>query len=220
MDWNVELKNATDAFARCLAEGDLAAPVPACPSWSLADLGNHLRGIHLWAAHAVTEGNPDGTFEPVAPEQLVDAYRDAAGHLLAVLGSTGPGAPVWTFGADTTVGFWWRRQTHETVVHVYDALAADGREARWEIAPELAWDGVDEVATVFYPRQVRLGRIEPLAGTLRLRASDADGAVEIGEREPVADLTGSAAELLLTLWRRQPAADPVAARLLKTAITP
>ena len=106
-------------------------------------------------------------------------------------------------------------------MHEYDALAAVGREDDWRIEPALAWDGVDEVATFFYPRQVRLGRITPLAGTLRLVPTDVDAApLEIGDGDPVAELTGPSSYLLLALWKRVPVEDRGGAGLLKTAVTP
>ncbi|WP_460849477.1 maleylpyruvate isomerase family mycothiol-dependent enzyme [Nocardioides ultimimeridianus] len=219
MDWIAELTSLTDGFAAELARGDLDAPVPSCPGWSLADLGNHVREVHLWAAHAVTEGDPNGSSEPVGADDLVAAYRAAAGRLTSVL-DTDPTAPAWTFGPDRTVGFWQRRQVHETLIHLYDALLATGRGDLWEPRPELAWDGVDEVATMFYPRQVRLGRTEPLARTLVLTATDVGRTTEIGGGDPI-ELTGTAADLLLTLWKRTPAPDAgVGALLASVALTP
>ena len=165
---------------------------------------------------------------------MVDWYRESARHLVDVLAEHDADAPAWTFGPEKVAGFWRRRQVHETVVHEYDALAAVGREADWSIDPALAWDGVDEVATFFYPRQVRLERISPLAGTLRLAPTDIDAApLEIPSRRsqsdllrtsgsggPVAELTGPSSYLLLALWKRVPVEDPVAAGLLQTAVTP
>ena len=105
-------------------------------------------------------------------------------------------------------------------MHGYDALAAVGREADWAIDPALAWDGVDEVATIFYPRQVRLERTAPLAGTLRLTPTDVDAApLDIGSGEPVAELTGPSSYLCWRCGSARPS-DPVAAGLLETAITP
>jgi uncharacterized protein (TIGR03083 family) len=222
MDWIPLLDDATTRFADAAASGDLDAPVPTCPEWTLADLVRHLGWVHRWAAHAVTDGTPDGN-EPYAgdPAGLVDWYRGAARHLVDVLAERDAEAPAWTFGPDKVAGFWRRRQVHETLVHEYDALAAVGREADWSTDPALAWDGVDEVATFFYPRQVRLERIRPLAGTLRLVPTDVDAAaLEIGASEPVAELTRPSSYLLLALWKRVPVEDPVAAELLRTAITP
>lgn len=222
MEWIPLLDDATSRFADAAASGDLESPVPTCPDWTLSDLIGHLGWVHRWAAHAVTHGTPDGN-EPFAggPVAMVDWYRDSARHLVDVLAEHDADAPAWTFGPEKVAGFWRRRQVHETVVHEYDALAAVGREADWSIAPALAWDGVDEVATFFYPRQVRLERIKPLPGTLRLVPTDVDATpLGIGTGDPVAELTGASSYLLLALWKRVPVEDPVAAELLQTAVTP
>jgi uncharacterized protein (TIGR03083 family) len=223
MDWIAALDDATGRFAAVLEEGDLSARVPACPEWSLADLGEHLRGVHVWAAHAVTEGNPDGEPPPgpLDREALVAGYRAAAKHLVELLAATDPDAPAWAFGPRKVAGFWRRRQVHETTMHLLDALASQDRAGEWDVDPELAWDGVDEVATMFYPRQVRLGRTEPLAGTVRLLADDVGGGpVELGAGEPVATVSGRSAYLFRLVWKRASVDDPVAARLLAAAITP
>lgn len=222
MDWIPLLDDATSRFAAAAAAGDLDAPVPTCPDWTLADLVGHLGWVHRWAAHAVTDGTPDGD-SPYAgdPPDMVEWYRESARHLVDALAAREPDAPAWTFGPDKVAGFWRRRQVHETVVHEYDALAAIGRTEAWSIDPALAWDGIDEVARFFYPRQVRLERIAPLAGTLRLVATDVAAApLELGSGDPVAELTGPASYLLLALWKRAPVDDPVAAELLRTAVTP
>lgn len=223
MDWIDLLESATSRFAEVLETGDLAAPVPACPGWTLADLGEHTRWVHAWAAHAVTAGSPDGDTSPVGTgrDALVASYRAAASTLLDVLRRTAPDEQVWTFGPETSSSFWRRRQTHEVTMHLCDALASQGREAEWLVAPELAWDGVNEVLTLFYPRQVKLGRTRPLAGTVRLVATDLDDrAVDLGESEPVAELAAPAADLLLMLWNRKPTVGPAADLLAATAVTP
>lgn len=218
--WLGPLLHATREFTEVLKTADLTAPVPSCPGWTLADLGNHVREVHLWAVHAVAEGNPGGTSEPVSPQQLAEAYPRSAHRLVDVLEAAEDDAPVWTFGADRTVAFWWRRQTHETALHLYDALMSQRNPVPWVIEPWLAWDGVDEVATLFYPRQLRLGRSEPLTNRLVLTATDVDRTTSIGEGEPV-ELTGTAADLLLTLWKRTPATDAEVTTLLASAsITP
>jgi len=222
MDWIPLLTDATDRFAETAAAGDLADPVPTCPGWSLADLVLHLGEVHLWAAHAIVNGAPDGNESyDGEPAGLVDWYRGTARRLLEVLESRAPDAPAWTFGPDKVTAFWRRRQVHETLMHGYDALAAVGREADWAIDPALAWDGVEEIETMFYPRQVRLERTAPLGGTLRLTPTDVDApSLDIGSGDPVAELTGPSSYLLLALWKRASVDDPVAAGLLETAITP
>ena len=228
MDWIARLTELTDDFAAELAEGDLGAAVPSCPGWTLADLGEHLRKVHLWAAHAVSDGKPDGMPDAttaarpaMTAEELVEGYPAAAAHLVEVLSAAAPEDAAWTFGPEQKAGFWRRRQVHEALVHLYDAMLANGTAALWDPEPELAWDGVDEVATLFYPRQVRLDRTSALVRPLRLTATDVDRSLTLGEGDDPIELALPAADLLLALWKREPVADADAAALLTAAaVTP
>ena len=220
LDWTALLATATDDFARLVDEVDPAAVVPSCPGWSVADLVDHVAGVHQWARHAVVEGTPDGVSEPAPEAGLARWY---AGHAAALRDAleVAPSTRAWTFGTEQTAGWWLRRQTHETLMHTRDLLEAAGRVGEWRIEPWLAWDGVREVATEFYPRQVRLGRTEPIPGTLRLAPTDLDvDPVVLGDAAPEVEVSASAAELLLMLWKRRPAEDPVAAALLALPLTP
>lgn len=225
MEWIEALEATTGRFAAALETGDLAAPVPTCPGWTLADLGEHTRWVHAWAAHAVTAGTPDGdTPAPGAGrEALVAGYRDAATTLVDVLRTTAPDEAAWTFGPERVSGFWRRRQVHEVTLHLYDALASQGRTAEWAIDPALGWDGVDEVATLFYPRQLRLERTGPLAAPVRLTATDLEGRSVVLEADAPGDevaLETTAADLLLMLWGRLPATGSAAAVLAQATVTP
>jgi uncharacterized protein (TIGR03083 family) len=226
-DWLPLLRTATERFAAVLDDADLTAPVPACPGWTLRDLAEHVGGVHQWAAHAVEHGTPDGTEEPAPATGVAEWYRGHAAHLVDVLEARPADAPAWTFGPEPhTTMFWRRRQVHEVEVHTWDALAATGRTHA--IDPALAWDGVDEVASVFYPRQVRLGRTEPLPGALRLVPTDVPADAVVLGQGPAYDVRGPAQDLLLLLWHRaDPAAydaaydvTPEAAALLRYAVTP
>ena len=222
-DWNALLTTATDDFARTIGEVDPVAVVPSCPGWTVTDLVDHVGGVHQWARHAVLEGTPDGQPESPAPgADLASWYAGHATALRETLRAAGPDASAWTFGTEQSVGWWLRRQSHETLMHTRDLLDAGGRVEQWTVPPELAWDGVREVATEFYPRQVRLGRTAPLPATLRLTATDLpdDAPVVIGEAEPVVEVRAPAVDLLLMLWHRQTAADAAAAELLRLPIVP
>ncbi|MCR1784234.1 maleylpyruvate isomerase family mycothiol-dependent enzyme [Nocardioides carbamazepini] len=223
MEWIDLLEDTTGRFAEVLATGDLTAPVPTCPGWTLADLGEHTRWVHAWAAHAITDGNPNGDSPAPGPEReaLLAGYRAAAAHLVDVLRRTSPDAPAWAFGPETKAGFWRRRQVHEVTMHLYDALGSQGRTGDWQPTPELGWDGVDEVATLFYPRQVRLGRSDPLPAPVRLSATDLDRSLVLEPEaagEPV-ELGASASDLLLMLWGRVPATGPAAEVLAQAKVT-
>lgn len=222
--WLGLLRAQTDRFAAVISDADLDIPVTYCPGWSLHDLVVHLGGIYQWAAHAAVQGNPH--FEP-APVQrgrpeMADWYLDHASSLIDVLTQTPVDAPAWTLDdQDRTAGFWRRRQVHETSIHTWDAEEALGQPGPMD--PWLAWDGVLEVRDVINPRQVRLGRIEPGTGAVRLAATDVPEDATIGAGEPV-EVRGSAELLLRLLWHRadpeSEGVDPRAAVLLSGAVTP
>jgi uncharacterized protein (TIGR03083 family) len=223
-----QLDRAARDVVALLAEGELDAPVPGCPRWRLLDLARHLGGIHRWARTAVAEGRPGPESDADAPTErgaLVDWFRAGAAELSETLRRTDPDTPCWTFGPrPRTAAFWVRRQAHETVMHAYDAAASQGRTRPFD--PDLASDGVDEVVTMFVPRQLRLGRIPPLPAAVALEVPD--GRRVLGDGDPAATVTGPADAVLLLLWRRTTLDDPrlavsgrsAAAAVLDLALTP
>jgi uncharacterized protein (TIGR03083 family) len=228
-----QLEVTAAGFAAVLGTADLDAPVAACPGWTVRDLAWHLGGVHNWASYALREDGPgEETHEgPSQRDELVAWYRECADGLLAALRSTDPARPRWTFGPPPRVaGFWFRRQAQETTVHLWDAHAAAG--APQPVAVDVAQDGIDELVRIFFPRQVRLKRCEPLSTSLALVATDGD---ELrwrlaGDGLPVdalaadatsvddaavddalvddATVTGPTEALLLLLWNRIGLDDP------------
>ena len=200
-------------FSDLLASADVSAPVPGCPGWTIGDLARHLSGVHRWAHGVLVTGEPGD--EPEGPQDADELRRwftDGAEQLLAALNETDPSTPLWTFGPKPrTAEFWFRRQALETLVHLWDLQQALGQPLT--IDDQLSRDGVDEVVTMFFPRQVRLGRTPALTNSLELVVSDAsnatyrlsgDGTADGGDssRAEVA-ISGSAADLLLVLWGRK-----------------
>lgn len=218
------------AFAGVLDGTDLASDVPSCPGWSLADLTRHLGSTHRWATDVVQTGqlSDDSVEVTIDGPDLGRWFADGAAALVQTLHDVPADRPCWTFGPPREAGFWLRRQVHETSVHRWDAQAA--AETVGVIDHALATDGVDEVVTIFYPRQVRLGRQSPLTQTVELRTLDTDQRWNLGENgSSVARLSASASDLLLLLWRRvrldEVAADVEGQRdavttMLAAAITP
>jgi len=197
------------SFAALLRDGDLAAAVPDCPGWQVADLASHLGGVHRWARDAIVTGEPGD--EPTGPREraaLVAWFEEGAALLLDTLTTTDPDTECWTFGPrPRTASFWIRRQPHETAVHLRDLRRALGVDVAMD--PAFAADGVDEVVTVFFPRQVRRERMPALAAGVRLVATDVPDASWVlagdgtdPEAAYDATLTGPAESLLLWLWRR------------------
>lgn len=83
------------------------------------------------------------------------------------------------------------------------------------MTPEFAADGVDEVASIFHPRQVRLGRTTPLDAAVRLVAEDTGDVWVLGDADsdPAASLTARARDLYLGLWGRLDLLDVPTARV-------
>ncbi|GHJ58966.1 hypothetical protein NOK12_14840 [Nocardioides sp. OK12] len=223
-DWNRLLQTTTERLAGLVDDADPAAPVPGCPDWCAADLVEHVGGVYQWAAHVVRTGDPE--VHPVpAPTDLGELpvwFRGHVDELVRVLTGTDPDQETWTFGRGRgTAGWWTRRQTLETTLHTFDLLDSQGRAGEWDVPAPLAWEAVREVVTLFYPRQLRMGRIDPLPGTLLLTPTDLDDEpVAVGDGRPVVELNAPAGELALLAYRRRTSDDPAAAALLALGLTP
>ena len=200
-------------------DGPFCARVPHMRRWTLTDVVAHLGGVHRWAAgivsaRAMSTGHRRGT--ATGPE-LIDWFEDGLAQLVAVLAAADFSAscPNFSPGSDKTIGFWARRQAHETLVHRWDAEAAAGQITA--VDSILATDGIDEVLTVF--RRTR--RSQPLPGSVVLTTTDtrrswrvnpaaAPGQVEICSAESgvpgavAAAVAAPAESLLLALWGRIP----------------
>ena len=202
------------AVADCLHEGPLDAAVDGCPGWDLRELVVHLGRTHRWVTAALVSAEQPAYPPRPDPDGLAAWFSEGAAELVAALRSADPARPCWSFPPETTTSaFWTRRQAQETAVHRWDAQHALGRADGIDAA--LAADGVDEVVRVFYPRQVALGRREPLGVAVTLRPEDAGEPVVLGEGTPVAEVSGPAEDLLLALWHRRAGGDLVARGALR-----
>jgi uncharacterized protein (TIGR03083 family) len=203
-------------IVRLLHEADLATAVPSCPGWTVADLVAHLGQTHLWAERCIRVRNPEvpDVVAPVADQAKLAAwYSECASVLLETLRSTDPTTESWTFGLQPhTATFWFRRQAHEAAMHRWDLGAAVGEDLGY--SNELAADGVDEVVSMFFPRQVRLRRTAPLTRSLAIQADGRGRWVLAGDGTsesvgpPDAEVSGPADVLVLLLWGRLALEDP------------
>lgn len=202
---------------------DLDVAIPTCGDWTAKELVQHLANVHRWAAGMARGVNE---WEEGPEEGLANYYGTCATLLRTTLAEVGPEAPAKTLNGPGPASFWHRRQAHETLIHLYDlrqplALVVDGIDA-----PVWA-DGVDEVVSMFYPRQVRLERTQPVPYGIELVASDLGTRWALGSGEPVATVTATARELDLFLWGRLGLAhvrthgdDVRLAETLRTKFTP
>ncbi|SFF60632.1 HAD-IA family hydrolase [Curtobacterium sp. YR515] len=195
------LAEAVDGFEAVLRSGDHRAVVPSCPGWTLTDLAGHLTDVHRWALGQLTGTDP----EAPEPADLADRFRAGADRLVAALRARPADAACSAIYPPDTAGTWARRQLHETTIHLWDAQQAVGGEPR--LQADTAADGVREAVGDLYPRQVRLGRVDPLSQTVVFRFPDADGEAELvgtAGAGPAVRVTGRAEDLLLVLWGRRP----------------
>ena len=207
--------NATTLVDAAEAAG-LDAPVPTCPEWTVADLLGHIGRVHRWAAGNVDRA-PDEGFWPgneieiPEPPQRPGWVRDGAVALAAALDRPADG-PAWTWIPPNTIGFWQRRQAHETAMHRVDAESTRG--AVEPIEAELAADGIDELLEIIgnHPfRPAPSGEGE----SLHFHCTDVDGewlvrlvptGIEVEWMHTKADVAarGAASDLLCWLQGRGP----------------
>ena len=222
-------------FADVLTEADPEARVPACPDWNAFDLAYHLAQVqHFWtqivSRRLATDQQVEAIEKPARPERYADCValvRDGTDLLLQALRSTAPETPAWTWSNEQSVGFTYRRQAHEALIHRLDAEQVVGSPTPLPVS--LSADGVDEVLRIMYGGCPPWGTITPTPGrTVRIRATDTGDswlvtmATFTGEEpggghieEPdihIADsddgsvvpatITGTAADLDAWLWHR------------------
>lgn len=208
-------------FLASIAQVDPATPVPWCDAWQVRDLVEHLTQVHRWAAAQAARApqtwptgagdvdaaaDPAESTDPAESLGLVPSYERAAAELREALAAPAPGTLCALLDDEPgPVSFWHRRQTHETLVHLWDLRTAGGLTLTVE--PDVWADTVDEVVTVMQPRQVRLGRMAALPGRIRLAATDAERTWDLHAHEdapadPAVVVTGPAEQLALLLWRR------------------
>lgn len=143
-------------FTRHLVEladpEQLEIPVETCGDWTMADLVWHLAEVQsFWAW--IVENRPAPVDEAQMPERAVTAALraqlvDANDRLCAALDAAHFDEPTWTWHPEhKTVDFTVRRQTHEALIHCYDAVLAMNGPAP-DVDPALAADGFDELVTV------------------------------------------------------------------------
>jgi uncharacterized protein (TIGR03083 family) len=224
----------SDGLADLAATHPLATPVPTCDGWTMADLTWHLNEVqHFWVHIIANRPQTYETYDrPERPADgaVADALRHSTQALVNALDSADRAETAWSWAAEQTVGFTYRRQTHEALVHYVDALLACGQPLPTEasVPASLAADGIDEVLTVVIdglPEGARfLSETGPAMLSVRTTNSDDAWSFTLGElAEPTGqgqthavgqvsqgapntgaelEITGAALDLYLWLWNR------------------
>jgi uncharacterized protein (TIGR03083 family) len=207
------------AMVAAVTTGPLAARVPGCPDWSLADLAIHVGQVHRWATNIVQTGKPgelDGG--PASPNDAAAYLTAGVGPLVSALRAADLAAPCWNFTRQNeTMAFWPRRQALETASHRWDAQSALGRHATQPLDAALASDAIDEWVQAIVPRVVGRSKadLSRFVGDLHLHCTDVHGewtfevvdgaiAIQVGHAKAAAAVRAPASDLYLYLMNRVP----------------
>lgn len=227
------LRTESARFRAALSEAPVAA-VPSCPDWDTDDLLWHLAEVQWFWATIVAQrpAAPDDVVHPERPADrgaLLAFFDEHSARLAAGLAGASPSEPCWSWAEEQTVGFTYRRQAHEALVHRVDAELTSGLAITSPDA-DLAADGVAEVLGVMYGGTPDWGTLTDERRVLVRCADTGDAfAVQIGRFTgtspdgtdydeaaldlvsalgtdagvaPVAEIAGPAAALDLWMWDR------------------
>ncbi|WP_432479087.1 maleylpyruvate isomerase family mycothiol-dependent enzyme [Nocardioides sp. GXQ0305] len=233
------LETESRRFRDVLADCDPRARVPSCPDWNAADLlwhlGAEVQDFWAWVVTNRPKHPREGHQEPTRPssyDELLALFDDRSAALVSALRDADPADEAWTWASEQTVGFTFRRQAHEALIHRVDAELAAGATPA-PIDPALATDGVDEVLAVMYGGGPAWGTFSGLPHWIRVDVTDTgesvwvqlghfsgtdpdDGtvydeediaAVDAPGVEPDAVISAPSDVLLLRFWRRGDGAD-------------
>ncbi len=217
------------AFVVAARKG-LDAAVPTCPGWTVRDLLVHTGVIHRRKHQVIEDGLTDRETAVSVPEEgLIEWFEQGAELMLTAFRARTASDSTWTWHKpDQTVGFWYRRMAHETLIHRVDAELSHGEAS--EVDEAIANDGIDEAFNVFiggYPEWAALAkgnqviRLSSPTTSWRLRTGNFSGTTRSGkilqdvatvllesEEEPAnCEISGTAAALNLWLWGRGPVSD-------------
>lgn len=219
------LDTAGERLGSLATSAGLDADVPTCPGWSVRDLVAHVSTVHRWAtAHVRGEDPAAMQDEGALREGVVDLltfFDEGRIALLGALRAAPADLQAMTFLRDAPAPreFWARRQAHETMVHMVDALAA--AVGRWPTAAEAdvntdaGVDGIDELLRGFFtrgssklsdgPELVFVAAPSDSERRWVVRAG-ASLTVDVGDADPgpavPVRITGTAAQIYLALWNR------------------
>ncbi|WP_028652008.1 maleylpyruvate isomerase family mycothiol-dependent enzyme [Nocardioides halotolerans] len=178
-------------------------------------------------------GSEDAAERPASYAELLDAFDDYSHALATELERADPEAEAWHWSGDLRVGTSYRRQAHEAAIHRIDAELTAGL-AVTPLDAALADDGVAEALGVMYGGAPEWGSFTGSGETIGVHLSDTGTRllVELGAfsgtdpdsgttytdeddialvddgADPLATITGTAADLDTWLWKRDPALLP------------
>ncbi|QYJ05161.1 maleylpyruvate isomerase family mycothiol-dependent enzyme [Nocardioides panacisoli] len=171
-------------FRDVVADCDPAAPVPACPDRNAADLLWHLAEVQAFWGRVIAErpAGPNETWQPPSrpPDVpgLLARFDECSERLTDSLEEAAPSGTAWSWAPEQTVGFTFRRQAHEALIHRLDAEQTAG--CTTPLDPDLAADGVAELMEVMYGgTPPTWSRFTPEGGLVALHLVDVDVRIKV-----------------------------------------
>ncbi|TCO65195.1 maleylpyruvate isomerase family mycothiol-dependent enzyme [Actinocrispum wychmicini] len=210
----------SDALRAAAGKAGPDAQVPTCPQWTVHDLVSHIGGVHALVCAAL-ERKPEDTrpklpVPPTAWEDLLTWWDEQRSTMVERLHDD-PAKRVWSFLPELgSVGWWARRQAHETSIHRLDAEhAVNNAVPTLLFDSEHAADGIDEIVVTISPFMVKR-RPPEIDGTLLVHAADAGrawllkaeggkvtaGPVPDAGTDADANLVGTADAVYRAAWKR------------------
>ena len=200
-----------------VAEGKDSEVIKECPDWSVNDLMAHVGIVYGWVTSIIESGSlerPTTPF-PTPPENNQREWAmNRLSTLLKIVRESDPMTPVWTFGKDKNVGFFIRRMTHETLIHMRDAESVIDEFI--EVDGDVACDGIDEYIDGALQRSINPNReFRYPDGSIHLHRTDGEGEWLLESHEDglvvrrehakgAVAVRGKAMSLLLFIWGRNP----------------
>ncbi len=194
---------------------DLTTPIGHLGRWRVSDVVAHLGGVHRWTTRIVNSRSMKGprfTKSKLDGVELCDWFDTGVQELLNGFQNNDRNetCPNFNPGSVKTVGWWSRRQMHETTIHRWDIERSVDRAT--PIGPIQATDGIDEFLDVFVRARGKQTLTGPLlltttqpSQTWTLTPAQKPGRIDIAGGESgqfAAKLSGSPNQLLLALWGR------------------
>ena len=200
-----------------VTDGKGSEAIKECPDWTVNDLMAHVGRVYGWVTSIIESGSlerPTTPF-PTPPENDNREWAmNRLSTLLRILRESDPMTPVWTFGKDQNIGFFIRRMTHETLIHMRDAESIIDEFI--EVDGDVACDGIDEYIDGALQRSMNPNKefLYP-DGSIHLHRTDGEGEwliepsgneIVVSRKHAKGDVAvrGSAISLLLYLWGREP----------------
>lgn len=152
IDYIGAIRSESARFHDLISRTATDAPVPSCPGWTVADLAWHLSEVqHFWGS--IVDGllrDPESV-QPInrpTDGELAGLFQRLSADLVEAVERRHPDDGCWSWrDSGRSVGWVLRRQAHEALIHRIDAELAGG--GTFDVDPELAADGVDEMMSVF-----------------------------------------------------------------------